>query len=309
MNIAEQYENGLLQGWAGEELAKSEWDMLKGSDSFVKFPTSSFIGDKKKTMLYKFVRQVLGKDTVNYPQLVGSCVAFGAKNATEYVSCVEIALNGDLEKYKPLFTPYLYGIGRVFIGRGQLNGSDGSLGSWMADAIVKYGVISSDEDGLPAYSAQVERQWGNTPGPPQKYVEIGKKHLIRSAAQIKSWEELCAAIHSGFACTIASSQGFSMKAGSDGFHAPSGRWEHQMCIIGVDELNPQEYGIILNSWGDVHGQLKDFENGENLPIGCIRAKRNVIESMIRSGECFAYSNFQGFEDRSREIQKQLFKMI
>lgn len=309
MNIAEKYNSGIVSGWGGEQLAKSEWDMLKGSDSFVKFQLANFNADKKKTMLYHFTRKLLGADTPNYAQIRGSCVSFGAKNAIEYDACVEIVLNGEAEKFRPIFAPYLYGTGRVFIGKGRLNGSDGSLGSWMADAVVKYGVLASDEQDVPAYSGAIEKKWGDSPGPPKKFVDIASSHPILSAAKINNWNELAAAIHSGFACTVASNQGFAMQPDSAGFHRASGNWAHQMCIIGIDELYPQEYCIILNSWGDVMGQLYDFETKEKLPVGCIRAKRSVVESMISSGgETFAYSNFKGFEDRSVKLEKALFKM-
>lgn len=307
MTIAQQYRNGSMQGWAGEELAKEAWDMLKSSPSFVPMFTSRPTTEKRKFMLYEFTRKLLGKDTANYPQIRGSCVSFGAKNSIEYLSCVEIVLKGDFEKFRPIYAPYLYGTGRVFVGKGRLNGSDGSLGSWMADAVVKYGTISSEDEGVPVYSGDIEYKWGNTPGPPTKFVDLGKNHLVRSAAKINNWDELVNAICSGYPCTVASNQGFTMQPDSSGFHQARGSWAHQMTIIGIDEQTDSV--IILNSWGDAMGRLKDLQTGEALPIGCIRAKRSVVESMIRAGETFAYSSFDGFEDRSEKLEKALFKMV
>lgn len=308
MNISLKYKKGLVNGWGGPILAAQAWNLLRGeSYIFDGLPimTSPYRG--KRMMLFDVTRKVLGKDTLNYPQEIGDCVSFGAKNATEYLQCCEILMKGDREKFRPVFPPYLYGTGRVFIGRGQLDGEDGSLGSWMADAVIKYGVLASDESNVPQYEGRVAKKWGDTPGPPDEFVNIGKTHPIKSAARINNWEELVTAICNGYPCTVASNQGFEMEAGNDGFHDASGQWGHQMCIVGVDDEYSQPYAIIVNSWGDAHGRLKDFNTNEELPIGVLRAKKNIIQRMINSGEVFAYSNFLGFPTQA--IDKELFKLI
>lgn len=309
-NIVQAYHNRIVEGWAGEKLAKEAWNMLKGSSSFKDMKhllVGRPVGEKRKMFLYQVVRKVLGKDTLNYPQEIGDCVSFGAKNASEYLECCEIFMKGDLEKFRNVFPPYFYGTGRVFIGNGSLGNSDGSLGSWQAEAVIKYGVLASDETGVPKYAGSVAKKWGYNPGPPKEFVELAKIHPIKSAAKINSWDELVAAICNGYVCTVASDQGFTMEPRSDGFHAGSGSWAHQMCIMGVDETYTEDYALILNSWGDVHGHLKDFQTNEDLPVGVIRARRKVIENMIRAGECFAYSQFEGFPEQP--IDKKLFKMI
>lgn len=317
--INDKAENGLqvqkLCGWGGEEYAREQFDLIKhdmfnGRKVFVPFKIfGSKFGAARRMMLHEIVRKVLGKDTKNYPQEIGDCVSFGAKNAVEYLMCSEILLRGESEEWKPIFPPYLYGTGRVFIGRDQLRGGDGSLGSWMAEAIIKYGVLSSDVNGVPAYTGRIASKWGDSPGPPQEFLEIGKNHPVKSAAQIKSWNELVEAICNGYPCTVASDQGFSMNASSDGYHNPEGSWAHQMCIIGIDDEHPDPYAIILNSWGDAHGRLKDFKTGEELPVGCIRARKRVIERMIAQDETFAFSNFAGFPAQAEDLDAKLFDLI
>jgi hypothetical protein len=300
--IAGFYQSG-MKGWLGTVAAKKAWAVLKDSPSFVKFNLST---GSKRMMLFDVVRKVLGQDTENYAQQIGDCVSFGAKNAIEYLMCTEVLMLGDREKFKPIFPPYLYGTGRVFVGGGQING-DGSLGSWMAEAVIKYGAIPSDTEGCPAYSGSIARQWGAPPGPAQKFVDVGKLHPVKSAALISNWNELVEAICNGYPCTVASNQGFNMEASRDGFHAPSGSWGHQMCIIGVDDEASDPYAIVLNNWGDVHGRLKDFNTNEDLPIGVLRVRKRTIERMIDAGETFAFSNFEGFPEQP--IAKELFKLI
>lgn len=308
-DLVELYETGRLSGWAGPKEAQIAWEQLRRTDSFYEDITKYITGEgTNKMMLYEVTRKLLGKDTDNYGQEIGDCVSFGMKNAIEYLQAVEIFLKGDREIWKPVFPPYLYGTGRVFSGGGRLGcNSDGSLGSWMADAVIKYGVLFSDTEGLPSYSGSVAKRWGCRPGPDEKYVNIAKTFPVKSAASINTWEGLKAAIVNGYPVTVASNQGFSMSPSSDGYHRARGSWAHQMCIIGIGTYKGEDYCIILNSWGDVHGQLLDFDDPSvKLPIGCIRARRSEIEdSMIKSGEVFAISGFEGF--KKQKLDRDLFK--
>lgn len=310
MNIAQAYNSG-LQGWAGPELAKREFDMLSARGHFVPFPKFGPYR-AKRMMLFDVTRKLLGKDTINYAQQIGDCVSFGMKNAVEYLQAVEILINKDAEGWKPIFPPYIYGISRVQVGGGRLNG-DGSLGSWAAAGVQKYGIINSDATNVPQYSGSVAKKWGDRPGPPNEFISLGQKHLARKASQLNSVDQLCDAICGGFPCTIASMQGFDMKPDSRGFHRATGQWAHQMSIIGIDLEHSEPYVIILNSWGEeAHGELKDFNTGEKLPGGCIRARISEIQrSMITGGdaELYAIGQLDGFPDEREKLSKALFKMI
>jgi hypothetical protein len=128
MSIIEKYLSGQHRGWLGLEVAKKEWDLLKTSSTFRPLSLGPVRGSRRM-MLHEVVRKVLGKDTENYPQEIGDCVSFGAKNAIEYLMCCERLLKGDAEKFRPVFAPYLYRTGRIYVGGGQLGNGDGSLGS------------------------------------------------------------------------------------------------------------------------------------------------------------------------------------
>lgn len=312
-NIAQQYANGYIQGWAGPELAREQFDILAARGAFREFkierpgprPTTG-----KKMFLHEVTRKVLGKDTENYRQEIGDCVSFGMKNAIEYLQCVEILLKGDAEKFQNIFPPYIYGISRVQIGGGRLGNSDGSLGSWAADGVKQYGILSSIDQGVPQYAGSVAKKWGARPGPPTEFIEISKKHLVRTVAPITSVDALCEAICNGYACTVASMQGFAEQPDSKGFHRASGQWAHQMCIIGIDMEWSEPYVLILNSWGDVHGRLKCFHTGVDLPAGVLRARISEIErSMIngRDAEVFAPSQYDGYPEN--RLDKALFRII
>lgn len=309
-DILKLYKDGAKGGWAGKDnpaLVKLQFDLLRGS--FKEFNILSATRSAKggKTMLYEVVRKLLGKDTENYAQEIGDCVSFGAKNACEYLMATEKLMKGDREAFNPVFPPYLYGTGRVLIGGGQLDGDDGSLGSWMADAVIKYGVLRANFKDVPAYSGKVASKWGDRPGPAKQFIEEGTHHPVKSAALIKSWDDLVTAISNGYPCTTASDVGYSMTPSSDGFHRQNDNWGHQMCFIGVDDNDKDPYTIILNSWADSHGRLKDFDTGVDLPIGVLRVRRKDAEKHIRAGETFAFSNFDGFPEQL--IDKALFMLV
>ncbi len=281
-----------LCGWAGEETAKREWEHV--ASSFVPFVIAGATRNTSggTVRLWDLVRRVLGTDTPHDRQRTGDCVSFGAKNAIEYVACAEI-VRGELEEFRPAFPPYLYATGRVLVGGGRLRGRAGSLGSWMAKAVVEHGVLRSDLPGVPEYSGAIADRWGDGDGF-REFLEEGRRHPIRSAARIDDWDALVAAITNGYPCTIASNAGFTMKPATDGFHHRRGSWPHQMCVVAISDDAQRPWAGVLNSWGDVHGRLSDFDTAEPWPIGTLRITRGDMESMLRTGECFAYSQFAGF---------------
>jgi len=330
--IAKAYEKGELCGWLEARqpgIAKEQFNLLEAKGAFVPFQIrgSTPVKAGRKAFLHHITRRVLGKDTPNYPQEIGDCVSFGAKNATEYLTCAQIlgkamALYGDdlgaaaefiagaRLKFRPVFAPYYYGTGRVYVGRGQLGNGDGSLGSWMAEAVRKCGTLFADEQGVPAYSGRIAKAWGDpNPGPDlDKFRDFAAAYTVQSTAQIRSWDDFVAAIANGYPVPTASNVGYSMEPSSDGFHRQTTNWAHQMCFIGVDETYQDDhYALLLNNWGDVHGRLKDFETGEDLPKGVLRVRRKDVEKHIRAGETFAYSQFNGFPEQ--KLDKALFLLV
>lgn len=321
--LAKSFEKGELQGWAEVEnpgLVKEQFNLIGGSFHDFKISGQTRATSGSKLFLYRLVREVLGEDTKNYPQQVGDCVSFGAKNATEYLTCAQIAniaksqtevsvleyVSSARIKWRPVFPPYYYGIGRVYIGGNRLRG-DGSLGSWMAKGVEKYGTLFSDETNVPKYSGSVARDFGRNKSSLDKWVDTADDYCVKSTALIRTWDELVAAVTNGYPVTVASNVGYTMEPGRDGFHRRYKNWPHQMCIIGVDDNEKDPYALILNSWGDVHGHLEDFETGEKLPVGVLRVRRADIARMLAAGDSYAYSQFDGFPEQ--RLDKSLFKLV
>lgn len=239
---------------------------------------------------------------------VHNCVSFGARHSTMLLSLADILLRGDREKFRPVFSPYYYGTGRIYVG-GWGGYQDGSVGSWMAKAVMQYGTLFSDEPGVPKYSGQVAKSFGAAArNGIDKFKATGIKYPVKSAALIKTWEDLASSLVNGYPVTTASNLGYSMEPGRDGFHQQITKWNHQLCIIGIDETyGDDHYALLLNSWDDVHGHLKDFQTREDLPISILRVRRKDVEKHLAQNECFAYSQFDGFPEQP--IERSLFKFL
>jgi hypothetical protein len=272
------------------------WDMIGDQ-----FPHFFIAGQQKATQGRTFrawdvIRSQTGRDLDKIRQETGDCVAMSCRDVLNATQHIEIA-SGDKERFEPAYSPYLYATGRVMIGNNQLKGRGaGSLGVWQAKACQKYGVLPAKS--MPDYSGAIADQWGDDNGSWRKWIPEGDDHLIKTTARITSWSQLVDALANGYLCTIASNLGFEMDARSDGYHRQRGSWSHQMGIWGLSDDRSKPWIAISNQWGDTHGTLTDFETGDQWPKGMIRCRPEDIESAYRDGEIFAYSDFDGFEDRS-----------
>jgi len=289
-----------LCGYAGArrpELVREAFSLF--GDSFAAFRiVGAGKADEEKpaqVMLWRYMREVLdGEDLVNIAQEVGDCVSWGMRNATAYVQAIPV-LNRIRQSFKDTYAPYFYGISRVQIGGGRIWG-DGSVGAWAAQGVLKYGAIAADGDGVPGYSGSIARSWGRS-GPPQRHVDDGKTRLVGAAANITSVHDAAEAIRNGHPLTVASNQGFRMEAAASGFHEASGSWAHQMALIGVDLGGDgvEPHFCMLNSWGDVHGRIRDWRNpDETWPVGTLRVRFETVARMLAQRDSFAVSAFAGF---------------
>lgn len=83
-----------------------------------------------------------------------------------------------------------------------------------------------------------------------------------------------------------------------------------MTLIGFeDHAQYGFYFIILNSWGDVHGQLKDFTTGADLPVGVLRVKASTVDRMLAMEDSFAFSQYDGYPDQAATLDKILFDLV
>lgn len=288
----------LLCGWLGVDAAVNEMDRLAGE-----FPEFNVVGatERKRTCAWDAWDSIgwnINRSTL-YRQEVGDCVSFGAAIAVAAVAAHEIVRLNQPERFEVPFPPYLYGISRVMPegGNGRLNG-DGSLGSWMAATIKRYGVLRESFPGVPEYSGRVARSWGSSQRSFDEFLPEGSKHLIREAAPIRDAESAIDAICNGYYCTIASNKGYSNRLqdrNGKSWFVGSAVWPHQMSLIAYDD-DPEPCFYRRNQWGSAHGSQLDGPDGG----GWVTAEE--IDRELRRGgtECFAFSMFDGFPSESNK---------
>ena len=289
-------------GWAGEYEALKQWDML--GDRFSPFfIAGQRLATQKRTFrAWDVVRKIRGSDLITIPQDTGDCVGMSTADLLMVNQYLEIAA-GESEEYHPIFCPFGYAVGRVLIGKKRLGSGPGSIGSWQALGAQQHGVLRADYAGVPEYSGDISDLWGNDKGNWRTFLPEARLRLVRTVSRIISWTQLIDSICNGYLCTIASSLGFENRPRKDGFHYRRGTWEHQMGIWGISDDPAKPWVAIHNQWGNMHGEIVDFETGEKWPTGMLRVRPEDIESAYKNGEIMAYSQFDGYPDRSDNWQQ------
>jgi hypothetical protein len=271
----------------------------------------------KDTFLYRAMQKAhqarYGSQFIVGRQLNGSCVAWGAMHAVFCAESVSWEI-GELPE-PPLLpaTEPLYGGSRVEARRSNPDGydgsspvggwSDGSFGAAAARWLRDWGVVyRKPYEGIfdyTTYNATREKSEGaygaGGQGDNYRIDRIAKKHPCKHVVKVSTWDELAAALESGYPCTVASSQGFASVA-NRGIAEASGTWHHQMMICGIVHQkngNPADLACILNSWGPRWIRYDDGKFPSDLPDGAFWARRDVVERMIK-GDTWAIGGVAGF---------------
>jgi hypothetical protein len=125
---------------------------------------------------------------------------------------------------------------------------------------------------------------------------------MKTASLVENFTDLSRAITSGYAVAICSGQGFTMTRDKDGFCAARGSWSH--CLAAVGKRGGSRPGaLIWNSWGPKSNSGPHYSGvpGMTMPpafAGCtFWADADVVDSMLRGGDSFALSGYDGFPPR------------
>jgi len=257
-------------------------------------PHLKHTGDDKTVLLYEAARKVMGQDPDPGPQKIGDCVSWGYACGVDLIACIEV-LKGEAEEYswdRRAATEAIYALSRVEYG--NLDGSyqDGSVGAWAAAAVTKGGTLSRTK--LGAYDPQRAKQWG-AKGLPDELEPEAKQHTVTTAALVKTFEEARDAIANGYPVPVCSGQGFTMTRDAQGFCTPRGSWAHCMCFIGA--IAGSRPGLLCKqSWGKntPSGPLGDID----IPDCCFWVEAATCTRMLREGDSFALSQFNGYPTQS-----------
>lgn len=309
-NVNENGEQFAYFGWVPPFL-RTPSEFAVGEAVAASMPTfhlsGSFKGDKAKVGLYEARQKIAGSPQPAYiNQSTGSCVGAGGGNAVLTLMDVERVLGGKLADSPMVWWLYTYGESRELSG--MRSRGDGSTGSGYAKAITTKGIFAADQPGLPAFemrrgwyylSPSIEREWSDGQQSPQKWDELASKHLVKTAANCPSAEDVATAIQNGYPCTVACMFGTSgqKRLGGDQPVMVSewdGSWAHQQFIDAWwNHPTLGELFRIGNNWGpDAHSPAVDGS-----PNGGYWVRKAVMQRMCQGREVFALSAFNGFPAR------------
>jgi hypothetical protein len=241
-----------------------------------------------------------GKHLPSLIQVIGDCVSFGCVHVVNYTSAFEIAWLGQEEQWHCGFPPYVYGMSRCApdLGNGQLGNGDGSLGSWGAGALKKYGTLFADDANVPPYSGTVAKQWGYR-GVPSEFQGTAANNLLDGITMVRGVDAIRDALKHYKPCTFAwmwdlADRPTKVSRGGKDFgvlRRTSVLGGHQIALLAWDDDLPG--ALIQNSWP--HSLYTGFQfNGE--PDGSAWVTAEDLEAITRYGddyECYASTLFHG----------------
>jgi hypothetical protein len=241
-------------------------------------------------LLYRAWYDVLGAEP-DYPaQEIGDCVSFGHGHANDLLQCVEISL-GEPTEYRETDTEFLYAASREIAG--ILDRDEGSYGAAAVAAMTKVGMISREMLGAEGeYSGERARRWGRLGVPPELKSRAAAFRL-GSAAPVLSWDELVAALASGYPVTVCTDRAFAPIRDREGFCAPEGALGHCMLIAGARFDRPG--ACILQSWGP---GVPEGPRALDQPSFSFWADRRVVEAMLAEGDSWALCRAPEFAARA-----------
>lgn len=160
---------------------------------------------------------------------------------------------------------------------------------------------------LREYSITLSRQWGAY-GVPKALAEKANEHRALAVALVDTWDELVAAIGSGYCVPICSNVGFAATStrDKDGFLPRGGTWNHCMLICATRfATGPggRDGALIVNSWGT--NWVRGPKWPADQPEGSFWASRADIEAILRQGDSFAIGGVDGFRYRDLEHKEWL----
>ncbi len=248
-------------------------------------------------LLYKALKEVNGGGYPDYPaQTIGDCVGHGHGHGNDLLQTVESALGGETTQvFQQTSTEFIYATSREVAG--ILGRQDGSYGSAAVKAMTTIGMVSRPMLGnSPDYDGNRAKQWGYS-GAPADLKQKAATLRLGSAAIVRTWDELVAALANGYPVTICSNQGFTLVRDANGFCRPQGTWGHCMMIGGLRFDIPG--ACIFQSWGSL---TPSGPTALDQPSYSFWADRATIERILAQGDSWAISAAPAFE--TRELPKR-----
>lgn len=263
----------------------------------------------KDAFCWEAEEAILGKLLPAHAQKIGSCVSHGWGRGAQDLMLCEIFFGKESESWPgQVATEPIYAGSRVEIGRGRVGNGDGSLGSWAADWVSKYGIIIRGKYGqwdLSVNDETIAKRWGAPgAGVPDELEPVAKEHPIKTVALVTTAQGAADALANYYPVPVCSNQGFSMTRDANGICRAEGSWAHCMEFRGVCTLKGgKRILIIQQSWGEspTGPNVLKLESGKEvtMPQGCFGCEMEVADKMLKGRDSYAISGFVGFKKRRK----------
>lgn len=276
-----------------------------------------FSSRKVDTFLWLALLEVTDGKWKRGSQGIGDCVSWGAELAATTLMSLQ-HVQGTNRFIAEAATESCYGGARVE-ARGRQSGgwSDGAYGYAAANFYRDWGVTlridyskqtGNPEHDLRRYSKSKAKDWGNYGCGGQKdkgkLDAISKQMPILQVVQVKTVPEAENAILNGYPITIASAVGFKgIRRNSEGVVRRSGRWMHQMVVLGVRYLKGKLYFRVFNSWGKCASGPDPGIEHESIRDCSWWITEQDMAYILKSGDCWAFSDVQGMPKRDIDLVK------
>lgn len=243
-------------------------------------------------------------------QGIGDCVSFGYAMSAYVAACCDY-VNGEIPE-APLMpaTEAIYGGARVEQRGVDFAGyTDGATGSGAARWIRGLdngtgGIVFRENYGrgidLTIYDKERAKVWGafGCGGRGNEWLDQQANKHTATVAQVKTYEEACAAIEAGAPIAICCNIGWSSSRDKDGYAARSGRWLHCQSAIAVryaEGPGKRDGILIINSWGNKWNSGPKWPADQ--PDGSYWCDKKTFQAVLAQGESFAISGVNGFHWR------------
>lgn len=293
--LVRAYQAGGFQGYVPSEKDREEFL----ASNPVRYFTAPASGVGKRALLWGYVLQ-LDKTAFSERQSVGDCVSHGSRNARDCERAVSLLLKGEAEEwFARTATEPTYG------ARGH--GGEG-MSPARASMFERDVGFCPREDypgiaNLSVYDGGLGAKWGRQGGTPAAVQELCKRNKVGTIANVRTVEDAMAALANGYGIHSGQMAAWSNKPNAQNYHARvSPGWAHDMATVGYDDTKehwPFTVFFIANSWGRWNTPVPDWPASFPPQVpGMIVTKVDDWATCVRSGDCWAYSDVQGFPARA-----------
>jgi hypothetical protein len=293
--LVRAYEAGGFKGYLPSERDKQEFLESNPVRSF-QAPTS---GAGKRALLWGYTL-ALDPGAYSERQVVGDCVSHGSRNARDLTRAVSLLVNGDpFSWHRRTATEPTYGArghGGEGMSPARASRFERDVGFCPREAFP--GIVD-----LSKYDGHLGARWGRQGGVPNPVQELCRRNKVGTIANVRTVQDAMSALYNGYGIHSGQMAAWSSRPNSQNIHPRSSPgWAHDMATVGYDDTKefwPFTVFFVPNSWGRWNTPVPDWPASyPPQPPGMIVTKADDWEVCVRGGDCWVYSDVQGYPPRT-----------